>query len=249
LTSDIFVGSTNKHKQYEEQIMKKLRLLLPVAALAATGLTSATAQLFEEESPFAANIGVTSNYVWRGVSQTDNGAAVQGGLDYADPSGAYIGVWTSNIGDGTSSEAELDIYGGFAGAYEALDYDVGVIAYLYPSGNSDDNFYEVYAELGFEFVFVGAAYTFASGNNNGQFSSGDIYVYGGLGFDIYQDLYASITIGQYWFDDASGADYLHGQIDIIKSTDFGDFGFSASLAERESGNSDPLFFASWGIDF
>lgn len=228
--------------------MKKLRLLLPVAALAATGLTPATAQLFEEESPFAANIGVTSNYVFRGVTQTGNEAAVQGGLDYVDPSGAYIGVWTSNVNFGEGGEAELDLYAGFAGYMEGFDYDIGVIAYLYPS-DTDANFYEVYVEGGYEFVFVGAAYTFASGQNEGPFSTGDVYVYGGLGFDIYEDLYAGVTVGYYWFDKASGADYLHGQIDITKATDFGDFTFSVSLAEKESGDDDPLFFASWGIDF
>lgn len=51
----------------------------------------------EDSSPFSANIGVVSNYIWRGVTQTQDGPAVQGGLDYNHPSGFYVGTWASNV--------------------------------------------------------------------------------------------------------------------------------------------------------
>lgn len=229
--------------------MKKFRLLLPAAAFAATaGISPLAAQLFEGDSPISANIGVTSNYVFRGVTQTDNSAAVQGGLDYESDMGIYVGTWASNVDFGAGGEAEVDVYGGYAGSIEAFDYDVGVIGYLYP--NSDDaNFYEAYAEAAFEFAFVGAAYTFASDVSDGAFNTGDVYVYGGVGFDLWADMSLGLTVGYYFFDDVSDADYLHGQVDLTKATDFGDFSFSVSLAEEESGDDDPLVFASWGIGF
>lgn len=51
----------------------------------------------EDSSPFSANIGVVSNYMWRGVTQTQDGPAIQGGLDYNHPSGFYVGTWASNV--------------------------------------------------------------------------------------------------------------------------------------------------------
>ena len=43
------------------------------------------------------NIGVTNNYIWRGVTQSDDESAVSGGIDYSDKSGIYAGTWFSNM--------------------------------------------------------------------------------------------------------------------------------------------------------
>ena len=63
----------------------------------------------------SANIGAVSNYMWRGVTQTDDGAAVQGGIDWGHDSGFYLGTWASNIKWATdlSSGVEVDFYGGY----------------------------------------------------------------------------------------------------------------------------------------
>ncbi|HEY0721869.1 MAG TPA: TorF family putative porin, partial [Gammaproteobacteria bacterium] len=53
----------------------------------------------------SANVGATSNYVWRGITQTADGAAVSGGLDYSHDIGLYVGTWTSNTAWGS---AEVD---------------------------------------------------------------------------------------------------------------------------------------------
>ena len=58
------------------------------------GLNTAIAA---DPNTFSANIGAVSNYMWRGVTQTQDGPAVQGGLDYAHASGFYAGLWASNV--------------------------------------------------------------------------------------------------------------------------------------------------------
>jgi len=67
------------------------------------------------EAPWSASLGATSNYVYRGVSQTYNGGAVQLGANYQNPLGWFLGVWGSNVDPypGTASFKELDVYGGY----------------------------------------------------------------------------------------------------------------------------------------
>ncbi len=93
----------------------------------------------EPASPhtFAPNIGVVTDYLFRGISQSKGGAALQGGIDYSHSSGLYAGVWGSTItwvkqylGSGST---EIDIYGGYKNSIADTDwgYDVGLIAYNY----------------------------------------------------------------------------------------------------------------------
>ncbi len=78
------------------------------------------------------NIGATSNYIWRGVSQTDDAAAISGGLDWSGATGLYAGTWVSNVDFGPdTSPYELDLYGGYAGEVGDFGYDVGLIYYTY----------------------------------------------------------------------------------------------------------------------
>jgi uncharacterized protein (TIGR02001 family) len=78
------------------------------ALLSASLLTSAPAAAQDPWS-FSANIGAVSNYIWRGVTQTGDQAAVQGGLDVAHESGFYAGTWASNIDwdEGSSEEVVI----------------------------------------------------------------------------------------------------------------------------------------------
>ncbi len=84
----------------------------------------------------SANAAATSNYVWRGLTQTDNGSAVSGGLDYEAPFGLYVGTWVSNTAFGSQ---ELDIYGGWSTKFGPVGFDVGAIYYLYPQYNASDD--------------------------------------------------------------------------------------------------------------
>ena len=79
-----------------------------LAALAAPAFAQDAAE--EESGPFSFNIGVVSDYAFRGVSQTNEGPAFQGGVDFSHDSGFYAGVWASNVDfvDGDGANAEFD---------------------------------------------------------------------------------------------------------------------------------------------
>lgn len=120
--------------------MKKL-----TKALLATGLLSATFAVQAQEASIAANVALKTDYIYRGISQTSGGSAIQGGFDFASESGFYVGTWASSITFDDS--IEIDYYGGFRGALtEEVGYDVGVLYYDYP-GMSSDDFVEVYGKV------------------------------------------------------------------------------------------------------
>lgn len=115
------------------------------AAVAATFALAApiTAMAEEPASAFSFNATVTSDYVWRGVSQSNEDPAIQGGIDFTSGS-FYAGTWASSVDFGDSTDAEWDFYAGFTGTAGAIDWDLAVTYYTYvgaPSG-ADYNFVE-----------------------------------------------------------------------------------------------------------
>ncbi len=110
--------------------------LMAASVLAATTLASGAAM-----AEVSMNIGATSNYIWRGVTQTADEAAVSGGLDYSHESGFYAGTWTSSLGNNDAG-AEVDFYAGFGGSVSDFSYDINVTAYTYPQ-LEDADFTEV----------------------------------------------------------------------------------------------------------
>jgi len=87
------------------------------------------------------NIALTSNYIWRGVSQNNNSLALQGGFDVAHTSGLSAGVWVSSVSIGDAS-TEVDFYANYGFKVSNIDLSVGYIAYSY-QGESSANFEEV----------------------------------------------------------------------------------------------------------
>ena len=96
------------------------------------------------------SVGLTSDYRFRGVSQSDEALAVQGGVTIAHESGVYAGFWGSNLaGWGTFGGAnmELDLIAGFKVPLGGGTLDVGATWYMYPSGFDNTDFIEPYAKL------------------------------------------------------------------------------------------------------
>jgi uncharacterized protein (TIGR02001 family) len=94
------------------------------------------------EGALSYNIAVTNDYVWRGVSQTGRGEAVQGGIDYTNGI-FYAGAWASNVdfsaaGD-EDTDLEIDVYAGVKPTYKDFSFDFGGIYYGYPNQPSDTN--------------------------------------------------------------------------------------------------------------
>jgi len=108
------------------------------------------------------NVGLSSDYIWRGMTQTNGDIAVNGGFDLSTDMGFYLGTWASNANVGNSS-MELDVYLGFAGEMaENMTYDIGYISVIYPGQDSAD-FEEAY--VGFN--IYGLSILYSDGQNNG----------------------------------------------------------------------------------
>jgi uncharacterized protein (TIGR02001 family) len=146
----------------------------------------------------SANISLTSNYVWRGMTQTDNAPAIQGGFDFGYK-GFYIGTWASNISwtNENDSSMELDGYFGYANKYAGIDYDLGYIRYAYPKVQKDYNFDEVYLSLGKEFSFgnISVKYSKAVDVPSGAKKLDDIE--GTYSTILPQNIGLSLTYGDY----------------------------------------------------
>jgi len=123
------------------------------AALLATTALAATTGAANAETTFSGNVALTSDYAFRGISQTDQDPALQGGFDVV--SGMfYAGAWASTIDFAAqSAELELDLYAGVTPTLGPVTLDLGVIGYFYP-GASDDA-----SELDFVELKAGAKIT------------------------------------------------------------------------------------------
>jgi len=131
-----------------------LALALPLSAQADSG--------FE----FETTIGITTDYVWRGVSQTDEDPAIQAAFDVSHSSGFYAGVWGSNVDFDNPDDGidlEIDVYVGWAvDLRDDLNLDLSVTRYFYPGSNSGYNidYNEFAAKLTVaDTLFFSAAYT------------------------------------------------------------------------------------------
>lgn len=134
--------------------MKKLPYLLVLSGFLSAPALAADAPA--SPHTLTGNIAVTTDYVFRGVSQTQGGPALQGGFDYSHASGFYLGAWGSNVewvstGYKDNNSLELDLYGGYKGAMGDIGYDIGAITYYYPgdqvSGANDPDTTEIYLGL------------------------------------------------------------------------------------------------------
>lgn len=151
----------------------------PLVAAAALGGTPALAQ------EISANVALTSDYVFRGFSQTDEEPAIQGGFDYEHASGFSAGAWASNVDfdDGDEAHIEIDVYAGYAGSLTPdLGWNGGLIYYAYP-GADDDLDYDYWE------AYAGLSYSIASLT---YYYSPDFF--GSTGDGHYIDLGADVTL-------------------------------------------------------
>ncbi len=129
--------------------------------LLAGALASLAGAVHAEEATITGNVALTSDYRYRGMSQTRLQPAVQLGADYLAASGWYAGAWASSItwtrDAGGSGSIEADLYGGWRGTLaKDVSVDAGLLGYVYPSNGLShvdgwDNAHtaEVYAQLGY----------------------------------------------------------------------------------------------------
>lgn len=146
--------------------MRKTVLATALAAAAALpGLASA-----QDKSPHSVtgNMGIVSDYRFRGISQTFVQPAIQGGIDYSHTSGVYLGNWNSNV-SGLSypggAGIEMDFYGGWKGGIgKDLTLDVGLLQYYYPKavvGTTTEKFdtLELYGAISWKWLTAKYSHT------------------------------------------------------------------------------------------
>jgi uncharacterized protein (TIGR02001 family) len=156
-----------------------LRALTQLAAVAALpALTPISALASDSSHSITGNLGLYSDYAFRGVSQTAGEPAIQGGFDYAHASGLYLGTWASNVTEamyvdaaGNTGNLELDVYGGYAGKIgDDLGYNVGLLKYCYPGASYFDTL-EAYAGVTYKGFGLKASYNledyFGAANSDG----------------------------------------------------------------------------------
>ncbi len=241
---------------------KKMILAASVLAAATMGSSAVLA-----ESPLTANISVTNNYLFRGLTQTADQAAVQGGIDYAHSSGFYAGTWLSNVSArndsgggagfyGTNGNYEQDLYAGFSFDAGPVGLDVGYIKYMYPVDSAVKSDYdEVYVNASWMMLSANVSYT-VSKEDKSITDKNDLYYSLGADFDIKDGLMLGLLVGQYDFDGGSADDYTHYMISLSKD-DF-TFAFEKNNADPSTtanptswwtGVDDNRFTVSWGKSF
>jgi uncharacterized protein (TIGR02001 family) len=116
------------------------------------------------EHTLTGNMGIYSQYIFRGLAQTDGDPALQGGFDYSHSSGIYAGIWMSNVswlrdfgGYNGGGSLEMDFYGGYKGTFGGdFGYDIGLLQYYYPGsvvpGGTKADTLEIYGALSWKWL-------------------------------------------------------------------------------------------------
>jgi len=149
--------------------------------IAATAEATVTNPNYPWLNNISTNLSFVTNYVFRGVSQTRNLPAIQGGLTYNSPINVYFNLWGSNVKfDGTDATVEIDTIIGYANTYgDNFSYDINVGRYNYPSTRSL-NYNELNTLFRYYFLQFGVSY---SSNVYNVHKPGTYYV-GGINYDI-----------------------------------------------------------------
>jgi uncharacterized protein (TIGR02001 family) len=194
---------------------------MKISAFKSLALVALAAAPVLASAQLSANVSLNSSYKFRGQDQTANKPALQGGFDYAHSSGAYVGIWNSNVTWLPGNSLETDIYGGYKGEVAGVGYDVGFLRYMYPgAGMANTN--EIYA--GVSFAGFGAKY---SRTVSDQYFGGSKASYLALSYsmEVAKGLTASVGVG--FTDFKSGTDYTDYSVGL--AYDLGD-GYSVKGA-------------------
>lgn len=166
------------------------------------------------------NLALTSDYVFRGYTQTSEDLAVQGGVDWESVGGWHLGVWGSDLdfGPGDAS-VEVDLYGGYSWEVNDVSYQVGLIYYAYPGSDSESgyDFVETYASAAYDLpaVSLSAALHFTP-DNFGETGTG-WYATGGLARTLSDTLSVDANVGFSQVEPGFGEDYLDWNLRLTYS--------------------------------
>lgn len=237
--------------------MRKVLSITIAALLGTLGAGIAQAEV-------SGNFGATSNYLWRGVTQSGGKAAVSGGLDYASDVGFYAGAWVSTVDFDTTTEIdgevvpavddttyEADLYFGFGGEIGDFGYDLNYAYYGYPDGE-DIDFGELKGTLSYSVLSAGVAYG-TNAQDNAKAFDGSLYYFADLAFELKKDLTLGFHVGMFdgdtpEFETVFGDDsYVDYNVNLTKTTTIGDVSFMVS--DTDIDEDDPRVAISWKTTF
>lgn len=196
--------------------MKKVSYM---KALLAVGIVASAAAPAIAEGEWSGNVAIGSEYVWRGVTQSNGDIALSGGLDYANGM-FYAGTWASNVDfeDGSDTNIELDLYGGLTSEFaNGVSWDVGVVGYIYPDSETEDlDFIEIYGGLGYAFEsgFELGGYVYVDPDNE------SFYTEATAAYALSDMFSIDGSIGNYGFD--GGGDYVNFSLGATASLEMFD---------------------------
>jgi len=182
---------------------------------------------------FSANVGVTSDYRFRGVSQSAKDPAVQGGVDYAQ-NGFYVGTWASTIdfdggpGNDPDADLELDVYAGYKFQAAGVEWDAGILHYAYPGSDSA-------ADLPFTEIYFGGSYSafsaklYYTNDYTGTTDESAYYLTAGASFELGSGFSLGLSVGYSGGDgveDTFGDSYTDYRIGVSKTFAGIDFNLS-----------------------
>ena len=242
--------------------------LLPAVSYAQTAAPAAAPA---SPNTFTGNVSLTSEYLYRGISQSNGKPAIQGGFDYSHASGLYLGTWGSSIswlGDqsslvaspGVSAPLELDIYGGFKNAFAGGDwnYDVGVLTYnypgSYPAGFVNPDTTEIYGALGYKWLSlkyssVVSSHIFGFATPSGGDTRGSGYLDLSGSYDLGNSWGVNAHVGHQTIKGFGDASYTDWRIGVTKDTGFGTAALYYSSTDAKScGDATPVYCNAFNRD-
>jgi len=167
------------------------------------------------------NVAGPTDYRFRGLSQSAQGLAIQGGVDYTQKSGLYLGAWASTIdfdGDVTlddKAKIELDLYGGYKWTVAGVEWDAGLIRYNYPGSDGVDGVTTPTNE-----IFFGGTYKQFNGkvyytNDLAGTGKSAIYLNVGGNFELGQGYVLGVSVG-HWSSDGLSDDYSDYRVGVSR---------------------------------
>ena len=197
-------------------------------------------------------VGASTDYIWRGETQSGGDASLSGGIDVDFGNGFAAGTWVGSLGSSTTTDEttnqvsasddanyELNFFGSYSSTIGSVDYEVGYIAYEYPGvANSDADFADVYVSLGLGPLSV-SYYMLASAENAATDDNDESYISLDAEFPVLTDWTLGLHYGEQSFDNDSSDE------DIAVSLSKG----AMSLTVSGDDGDDTRAIVAWGASF
>ena len=233
-----------------------------VLALLATS-SAAFAQTAPAAPEVTYNVGVVSQYRYRGIAQTKGDAALQGGADYANANGFYAGAWGSTIkwikdsslagANQTKGSVELDLYGGYKFEAAGLGFDVGYLRYQYQGNTLKNSTAATFVNANTDEIYGAATYGVTTLKYS--YAVSDLFGYNNSKGSTYWDLSATFDLGNgYSFVPHAGHQKVvnnttsYTDVALTLNKDLGD-GLSASVSAISTNGKGKSDFASYASNY